>query len=125
MLFRSADVRLITNEEYSYHDIVGILDKVDSHVGLRTHSLIFCAAVNTPMVSINSYPKNRGFMRSISQDDWMIEFDDLDKDYVANMMIKSFKEREQRIEYLQPITDAEKKKSKESVGLVSTLLDSI
>ncbi len=120
-----ADVRLITNEEYSYHDIVGILDKVDSHVGLRTHSLIFCAAVNTPMVSINSYPKNRGFMRSISQDDWMIEFDGLDKDYVADMMIKSFRERDQRIENLQPITDAEKKKSKESVGLVSTLLDSI
>lgn len=116
-------VRIITNEEYSYHDIVGILAKVGSHIGLRTHSLIFCAAVNTPMVSINSYPKNAGFMRSISQNDWMIEFDGLSREGIAGMMKKSWQEREQRKESMIPITELEKKKAKESVKLVGDLLD--
>jgi polysaccharide pyruvyl transferase WcaK-like protein len=119
-----SNVRIITNEEYSYHDIVGILAKVGSHIGLRTHSLIFCAAVNTPMVSINSYPKNTGFMRSIGQDEWMIEFDQLNRDNISNMMIKSWQEREQRKSSMAPITDIEKTKAKESVGLVNELLDS-
>lgn len=118
-----ADVRLLTNEVYDYHDIVGVLDKVDSHVGLRTHSLIFCASVNTPMVSINSYPKNAGFMRSIGQDDWMIEFDGLSKEGIAGMMIRSWQEREQRKASMTPITDREKTKAKESVQLVNKLLD--
>jgi len=117
-------VRIITNEEYSYHDIVGILSKVDSHIGLRTHSLIFCASVNTPMVSINSYPKNAGFMRSISQDDWMIEFDGLSREGIAGMMIKSWREKEQRKQSMTPITDLEKKKARESVQMVLGLLDS-
>ena len=116
-------VRILTNEEYNYHDIVGILAKVGSHVGLRTHSLIFCASVNTPMVSINSYPKNAGFMRSIGQDDWMIEFDGLNKENISAMMIKSWREREQRRSSMTPITDREKTKAKESVRLVEDLLD--
>jgi polysaccharide pyruvyl transferase WcaK-like protein len=120
----SSNVRIITNKEYSYHDIVGILAKVDSHVGLRTHSLIFCAAVNTPMVSINSYPKNMGFMRSIGQDDWMIEFEGLNRDHIAQTMIKSWRAKDQRKEAMIPITDVEKRKAKESVQLVNELLDS-
>ena len=118
-----SNVRIITNEKYSYQDIVGILAKVGSHVGLRTHSLIFCAAVNTPMVSINSYPKNAGFMRSIAQDDWMIEFDELNSENISKIMTKSWQEKEQRKSNLQSITDIEKRKAKESVQLVNELLN--
>ncbi len=118
-----SSVRVITNEKYSYHDIVGVLAQVGSHIGLRTHSLIFCASVKTPMVSINSYPKNAGFMRSIGQDDWMIEFDDLSAESISKTMIKSWNEREQRISQMSPIVDVEMKKAKESVQLVNELLD--
>ena len=115
-------IRKITNEEYSCNDIVGILEKVDTHIGLRTHSLIFCAAINTPMVSINSYPKNAGFMRSIKQDDWMIEFDDLSVDKIVDSVSRSFNEREARRRELAPITAVEKEKAKKAVQLVSDLL---
>ncbi len=115
-------IRVITNEKYTCNDIVGILDKVDTHIGLRTHSLIFCAAINTPMISINSYPKNAGFMRSIAQDDWMIEFKDLNVDHIAGMVSKSWREREQRKAELEPITAIEKGKAKQAVHLVSDLL---
>lgn len=117
-----ANVRIVTNEEYNYHDIVGIISKVGSHIGLRTHSLIFSAAVNTPMVSINSYPKNAGFMRSIAQDDWMVDFTTLNRDTIVEIMTKSWQEREQRKNCLQSLVDVEKKKAKESVQLVNELL---
>ncbi|HKJ65843.1 MAG TPA: hypothetical protein VJ969_10595, partial [Desulfopila sp.] len=115
-------IRMITNEHYTCNDIVGILEKVDTHIGLRTHSLIFCAAVNTPMVSINSYPKNAGFMRSIQQDDWMIEFDDLNALAIAETVSRSWHAREQRRNELRPISAVEKGKAKQAVHLVSELL---
>jgi polysaccharide pyruvyl transferase WcaK-like protein len=115
-------VRMITNKKYTCNDIVGILEKVDTHIGLRTHSLIFCAAVNTPMISINSYPKNAGFMRSIQQDDWMVEFPDLNSDTIAGIVSRSWRAREQRRNALTPITAVEKGKAKMAVQLVSELL---
>jgi polysaccharide pyruvyl transferase WcaK-like protein len=115
-------VRMITNEEYTCNDIVGILEKVDTHIGLRTHSLIFCAAINTPMISINSYPKNAGFMRSIQQDDWMIEFDQLNVEHITDTICRSWENRDKRREELRPITAAEKDKAKQAVVLVSNLL---
>ena len=116
-------VRQITNEEYTCNDIVGILDKCDTHIGLRTHSLIFCGAINTPMISINSYPKNAGFMRSIGQDDWMIEFEDLQVDRIVDKVSRSFNNREERIKELEQITVVEKEKAKKAVHLVSEILD--
>ena len=116
-------VRKITNEKYSCNDIVGILEKVDTHIGLRTHSLIFCAAINTPMISINSYPKNAGFMRSIGQDDWMIEFNALSVDTIVETVARSFNARDERRKELLPITAVEKEKAKKAVQLVSDLLD--
>ncbi|MFT5113628.1 MAG: polysaccharide pyruvyl transferase WcaK-like protein [Parasphingorhabdus sp.] len=116
-------IKLITNEEYGYSDIVGILDRSETHIGLRTHSLIFCAAVNTPMISINSYPKNTGFMRSIGQDDWMIEFSEINRERVTDLVVRSFEQREQRRNELAPITKDEKRKAKASVDLVCQLID--
>jgi polysaccharide pyruvyl transferase WcaK-like protein len=118
-----ARVRMITNEKYTYNDIVGILEKVDVHIGLRTHSLIFCAAINTPMISINSYPKNAGFMRSIQQDDWMIEFNDLSREDISAMLINAWERKDERRAEMEPIIKIEKQKAKKSVRLVCDLLD--
>ncbi len=63
-------------------------------------------------------------MRSIGQDDWMIEFDGLSREGIAGMMIKSWREKEQRKQSMTPVTDLEKKKARESVPMVLDLLDS-
>jgi len=115
-------VRMISNSKYTCNDIVGILRGVDTHIGLRTHSLIFCAAVNTPMISINSYPKNAGFMRSIGQDDWMIEFKDLNTEHITAKVVDSWRNRNRRREELIPITNVEKQKARKTVHLVDELL---
>lgn len=115
-------VRVVGNKKYTYQDIVGIIAKAELHIGLRTHSLIFSAAVNVPMISINSYPKNKGFMRSIKQDEWMIEFEDLSLDRLTTLICDAWDKREKTRAKLKPIVEQEQKKARSSVALISDLL---
>ena len=115
-------VRIVGNKKYTYPDIVGIIAKAQLHIGLRTHSLIFSAAVNVPMISINSYPKNKGFMRSIKQDEWMIEFEDLSLNRLTTLICDAWDKREKTRTKLKPIVEQEQKKARSSVALISDLL---
>ncbi len=115
-------VRVVGNKKYTYQDIVGIIAKAELHIGLRTHSLIFSAAVNVPMISINSYPKNKGFMRSIKQDEWMIEFEDLSLDRLTTLICTGWDKKEETRAKLKPIVEQEQKKARSSVALISDLL---
>lgn len=115
-------IQIISNVNYSYQDIAGLLQRVGIHVGLRTHSLILSAAVNTPMISINSYPKNEGFMQSIKQDDWMIEINELTFDKLSDLTMHAWKNREKTRKTLRPIVEGEKLKARRSAMVVSDLL---
>ena len=44
-------VKIIANDKYNYEEIAALLGKVEVHSGLRTHTLIFCAAMGTPMIA--------------------------------------------------------------------------
>lgn len=115
-------VKVISNKEYTYRDIAGLLERVGTHIGLRTHPLIFSAAVYTPMISINSYPKSIGFMKTIKQEDWMIDFKDLTTNQLKEIIIKSWNSREERKKSLESIVAVEKQKAKNSVDLVLAFL---
>jgi polysaccharide pyruvyl transferase WcaK-like protein len=116
-------LKMVTNEKYSYRDISGFLKKADIHVGMRTHSLILSAAVNTPMISINSYPKNAGFMRTIGQEKWMIDFNELNFSKLSDMIISAWYQKEETRASMLPIINEEKKKARESVSLLLDFLD--
>ena len=118
-------VRVVTNSDYTYQEIAGLLQKVEIHAGLRTHTLIFCAAVNTPMVNINAYPKSAGFMRTIGQGDWTVDFEDLSVDNLSAIMFRSWERREQTRREMLPLVRLEKSKARDSVRLVSELLDTL
>ena len=118
-------IKIIGNCDYSYQEITGLLNRVEVHAGLRTHTLIFCAAVTTPMVNINAYPKSAGFLKTIGMGDWTITFDNLSIDNLTAIMLKSWESREALKNHMRPIVDGEKKKARESVKSVSQLLDSL
>jgi polysaccharide pyruvyl transferase WcaK-like protein len=118
-------VRIVTNSEFTYQEIAGLLQRLDIHAGLRTHTLIFCAAVNTPMVNINAYPKSAGFMRTIGQGDWTINFEDLSVENLSQIMLKAWEQRGQTRENMLPLVNVEKNKARNSVRLVSDILDGI
>ncbi len=115
-------VRIVGNDLYTYPEIAGFIRHAKLHVGLRTHSLIFSAAVGTPMISINSYPKNKGFMRSIAMQEWMIDFEDLAPDRLKGMTVECWNHRDEIRRFMAPVVEKEKEKARKSAWLLARLL---
>jgi polysaccharide pyruvyl transferase WcaK-like protein len=116
-------VRVVGNDRYTYQELAGLLSRLEVHAGLRTHTLIFCAAVNTPMINIEAYPKSAGFLRTIGMKDWNISLDGISVENLTGIIKKAWAEREGLRRVMAPIVAEEKKKARASVGLVSKILD--
>lgn len=119
------NVRVAGNCDYTYQELAGLLDRVEIHAGLRTHTLIFSAAVNTPMINISAYPKSTGFIKTVGMGDWAIDFAELTIDNLTNLMMKAWENREGLKQHMQPIVNEEKRKARASVQYVSTILDTL
>jgi len=122
---RQDRVRVVGNKDYTYQELTGLLSKVAVHAGLRTHTLIFCSAVGTPMISIDAYPKSSGFLKTIGMGEWTINFDSLSPENLAGIMTRAWDAREELSAVLKPIIEQEKKKSRKSVHLVTDILDTL
>ena len=118
-------VRVVGNKDYTYQELTGLLSKVGVHAGLRTHTLIFCSAVGTPMISINAYPKSSGFLKTIGMGDWTIDFDSLSPENLAGIMKRAWNARDELSAAMKPVVEKEKKKSRDSVRLVTGILDTL
>jgi polysaccharide pyruvyl transferase WcaK-like protein len=115
---RQERVRIISNAEYTYEEIAALLGRVELHSGLRTHSLIFCAAMRTPMIGIVSYPKSAGFLRTVGQGDWLLPFADLNADSLTAMISRAWQERAATREELARLVPAEKEKARSTAKLL-------
>ncbi len=115
-------IKIVSNTGYTYQDIAGILELSDLHVGMRTHSLILASAVLTPTVSINAYPKNAGFMQSIKQEKWTIDFSNFTVEKLTNLIITAWSERESISQVLAPIIELEKEKARQSAAMLKDYL---
>ncbi len=115
-------IKVISNSKYTYEDIAALLARVELHVGLRTHTLIFSAAVGTPMIDISSYPKSRGFMRTIGQEGRFISFENLDPDYIKSKVDEVWGQRDSIRTDLETLVAEEKRKAKESASLIERFL---
>lgn len=112
-------IRIISNQDYTYEEIAALIQRLEIHAGLRTHTLIFAAAMNTPMVCIKSYPKSTGFMNTIQQSEWIIDFEDLTVENLYRIVLKAWEQREHTRRTLKPIVDVEKEKAKHSAQLIN------
>jgi polysaccharide pyruvyl transferase WcaK-like protein len=118
-------IKIVANPDYTYQELTGLLSKVDVHAGLRTHTLIFCSAVGTPPISINAYPKSAGFIKTVGLGDWTIDFENLSVENLSTIMKKCWEDRHGLAEMMKPIVELEKKKSRDSVDLVTGILDTL
>jgi polysaccharide pyruvyl transferase WcaK-like protein len=118
-------VKIVGNCDYTYQELAGLLSNVEIHAGQRTHTLIFSAAVNTPMLNINAYPKSAGFLKTIGMGDWTVAIETLSTENLTSMMLKLWENREELKKQMMPIVDQEKRKARDSVNFASTILDSL
>ena len=115
-------IKVVSNTTYTYQEITGLLQQAELHVGMRTHSIILAAAALTPVVGINAYPKTLGFMRTIAQDNWLINFDELTTDNFTALIKRAWEQRRATAEAMRPHVQREQSKAKSSVSLIGELL---
>lgn len=115
-------IRIIGNNKCTYQEIAALFGKVGVHAGLRTHTLIFCAAFGTPMISINAYPKSAAFLETIGMEKWNINFEDLSVDNLSGMIQSAWNDRDQLRARMLPLVELEKKKARDSIGLAMSLI---
>jgi polysaccharide pyruvyl transferase WcaK-like protein len=114
--------RMVTNAACTYADLAGLLARVELHVGLRTHPLIFSAAVGTPMLNINSYPKSAGFMASIGQQRWQIECRGLKAARLVELILQAWEARAATRAALRRSVPVEQEKARRSARIVCEML---
>lgn len=116
------NVRLISNRKYSYWDICSVLKKLDLFVGMRTHSLILSSAMGTLPVGIVTYPKNRGYMRTIGLEKNLIEFRDLSVDAYSALIQSAYENRDSMLQEMLPRVQAEKEKASQAADYLKKYL---
>ena len=116
-------IKIVYNTDYTYSELTGLLQRLELHAGLRTHTLIFCAAANTPMVNINAYPKSEAFMGTVGMAEWSMQVTDLTRDNLVAMMLRMWEQRSFLRGQMAPIVEEEKRKARQSAHIVSNLLD--
>ncbi len=107
-------VKMFTNEKHNYEVITGIVNRLELHNGLRTHPLIFSAAMHVPMIGLTSYPKSTGFLRTVGMEDWQVPFADLTADSLAAQIKKLWAVRGEVSKKLAPQAEREKAKAKKT-----------
>ena len=115
-------VKLISNKRYGYRDISAVLAKMDIFVGMRTHSLILSSAMGVPPVGIMTYPKNRGYMRTIGLEDHLVAFRDLSADSFFEKIDAVFRNRKAVKEKMIPLVHREKQKASQAAGYLEEYL---
>ncbi len=118
-------IKIVGNCDYSYQELTGLLSRVEVHAGLRTHTLIFCSAIGTPMVNISAYPKSDAFLETVGMGDWTLRIDDLSVDSLTSLMMKSWENRNELRDHMKPIVDEEKQKARNSVDDICRILDTL
>ncbi len=122
-LARPERARIISNRDYSHNDLAKVLSRVEMLIALRTHSLILAAAAGTPVGCVVSYPKNRGFMRSIDMDDQALEFADFSAGSYWGLVERTWRRRAELRARLLPAVAREKEKARGSAGLLAPFIE--
>ncbi len=115
-------VRLISNRKYSYREICAVLQHLQLFAGMRTHSLILSSAMGVPPVGILTYPKNRGYMRTIGMESHLVEFKELSVESYFSRIRAAFQQREQIRGAMLPQVAREKEKARRSAEVLKEYL---
>ncbi len=115
-------IKIIANSKYTYQEITSLLSHCGLHIGMRTHSLILASAASTPMITINAYPKSGGYVRTIGQGDWIIDFEQMNIENLMSIIKRGWEQRQKTKEKMIPQVIREQKKAKDIVKLVGKVL---
>ncbi|RMF05870.1 MAG: hypothetical protein D6768_00365 [Chloroflexi bacterium] len=104
-------IKTITNKEYSFEELTAVMSKLLLMVAMRTHALILASSAGTPVAGIISYPKTTGYLKTIGQGQWIINFEDLETDRLFDLVASVYHNRDEIKKTLLPAVEREKQKA--------------
>lgn len=115
-------VRLVTNRDYTNHEIMGLLGQMELFMGMRLHSLILASAMYTPIVGLVYLPKVRSYLKEIGQPDQGLEFADFNAQRLLSLIESTWERRELIRQQLKETVGRLKEESRKAARLVVELL---
>jgi polysaccharide pyruvyl transferase WcaK-like protein len=116
-------IYLMSNRRYTHRELAAMLSRVDVHVGMRTHSLIFASSLYVPVIGIDAYPKNAAFLDSIKQDHRMIECrGDLQSRRALDKVLSVWRDREAIRSELRAVMPEQKQRARVAASLLTPYL---
>lgn len=109
-------------EKYNLDQMLSIMGNLDLLVGIRLHSLIFSAVMNTPMTAISYDPKIDNFMESI-EEPVFCNVDELNYDILLEEIKEKINREEEYKSRLEKKVNSLKKRLSENENIILSLLD--
>ncbi len=112
-------VGLISNRHYSHNDLAGVIQKLQMHVSMRTHPMIFAASLCVPVISVDANPKNTSFIQSIGLGDYRINMSqDLPGSGAVQKIERWWHERERLASHLRSVIPDQKAAARRGASLI-------
>ena len=104
---------------YTNHELMGVLSKMDLFIGMRYHSLILSSAMNVPIVGIAYTPKIKSLLEQIGQSERVIDFKDFDAERLYLLAKNAWDHKEEIKKEIEPKIKELKAKARQSFVLIA------
>jgi polysaccharide pyruvyl transferase WcaK-like protein len=88
-------VKVITNIDYSHHDIQGVLSRAQLLFAMRLHAMILASSQHTPILGLAYQPKCAYYFRELGMPDRSIDFKDFAVSTLSEGLNRAWEERGQ------------------------------
>ena len=114
----------VDNKKYNYQELMGIIGQLDIFIGMRLHSIVMAVAMNTPIIGIVYADKVRDFMKTLRQEDRVIEFKDLNVENLVSKAEELWLQREEVKRELKPVVGELQQKARQSAIILKQVVGS-
>lgn len=87
--------RVLSSAKYLSHDVQAVMRRCQLMLGMRFHSLVLAAAVDTPVAAVVYAPKVRGLMRMLDSGEFALEMAGLTSAGLAARLVAAWVRRDE------------------------------
>lgn len=88
-------IKIITNIDYSHHDIQGVLSRAQLLFAMRLHAMILASSQHTPVLGLAYQPKCAYYFRELGMPERSIDFKDFSAGTLADGLTRAWNDRAQ------------------------------
>ena len=89
----SESVKFFNNNDYSNHQLMGIMGQLDLFIGMRLHSLILASAMTTPIIGLTYAPKVLSLMELLDLKKYVLELNRIKGDTLYQLIYQAWQEK--------------------------------